>query len=68
MLKTKILPASVLLAVVLFAVGPRVKIDTAIKRPVLPADLDVYLADREGRFHDLTPGIDKKIIWAARPR
>ncbi len=67
MLKTKILPGSVLLVLGLLAAGPRANIDATIKRPVLPADLDVYLADEEGPFGDMTPGIEKKIIWAVRP-
>ncbi len=31
----------------------------------LPDDLDQYLATSEARFKDITPGAEKKIVWAA---
>jgi esterase/lipase len=35
--------------------------------PDLPHDLDRYLADQEGRFDDIVPGTEKKIVWAEAP-
>lgn len=59
----------VLVAVVwvLFLLGPRVEIDTAVLPPQLPDDLDVYLQAAEARFPDIVPGAEKKIFWAGKP-
>lgn len=43
--------------------------DVAIAPPgfdaaALPADLDGWLAAREGVFTDITPGVEKRIVWA----
>jgi esterase/lipase len=35
--------------------------------PRLPQDLDRYLAEEEGRFDDLVPGTQKRIVWAREP-
>lgn len=45
---------------------PREPVDTEISFDprILPEDLDVYLAKEEGRFSDITPGVEKRIIWA----
>ncbi len=32
--------------------------------PALPDNLDAYLAKQESRFDDITPGAEKRIIWA----
>lgn len=48
----------------LFLVGPRIKIDTTIHSVHLPEDLNSYLATSEARFPDLTTGTEKTIIWA----
>lgn len=45
---------------------PREPVDTeiAFDPRILPIDLDVYLASEEGRFDDITEGVEKRIIWA----
>ncbi|MBV7330559.1 lysophospholipase [Chloroflexi bacterium TSY] len=49
---------------VLFALGPRVEIDTTLNPQQIPADLSSYLNDSEQRFSDLKAGTEKTIIWA----
>lgn len=44
--------------------GPRVSLDSHYLRPQLPQDLDEYLRKREANFNDITPGAEKKIVWA----
>ena len=56
--------ALLLLLGVLFALGPRVDVDTTIDPLQLPQDLEAYLAESEGRFPDLKPGTEKTIVWA----
>lgn len=51
----------------LFGAGPRGAGDTGTRPPALPPDLDRYLAGQEGRFRDIVPGAEKKIIWAGPP-
>ena len=53
--------------IVVFLVGPRVKIDTTLRPLTLPPDLDQYLAESEGRFDDIVPNTEKTIIWAGEP-
>lgn len=60
---TGFLLASCLLIVVFF-LGPKVKIDTTIRPVELPSDLDQYLAESEARFSDIRAGAEKKIVWA----
>ncbi|MEM7536393.1 MAG: alpha/beta fold hydrolase [Chloroflexota bacterium] len=48
---------------IVFAVGPRVDIDTTIHPRQLPQDLDSYLAESEAQFSDITPGAEKTIVW-----
>lgn len=49
------------------ALGPRIRVKETFDPPVLPADLDAYLAGAESQHHDITPGTEKKIIWAGVP-
>ncbi|MDJ1017077.1 MAG: alpha/beta fold hydrolase [Paracoccaceae bacterium] len=53
----------------LFAVGPREPVDlTATFDPsVIGADPEAYLARQEARFDDITPGVEKRILWAGEP-
>ena len=44
--------------------GPRVVLDTNFSIPELPDDLDTYLVDDEAKHSDITPGAEKKIVWA----
>ena len=52
----------------LFRLGPRVSLDAHFEVPLLPDDLDQYLAASESAFSDITPGAEKKIIWANTQR
>lgn len=49
---------------VVFLLGPRASVETAIRPVALPGDLDAYLAASEARFDDLRPGVEKTIVWA----
>lgn len=55
------------LLLVLFFSGPRVDMDITIHPPVLPPDLDAYLAQTEAVYDDIVPGTEKKIVWAHAP-
>ncbi len=60
-----LLAVVVLLAAVWFLL-PREPVDTeiAFDPRILPEDLDVYLAQAEAQFDDITEGVEKRIIWA----
>ena len=65
----KILIALILLVIAvgaLFAVGPRVAVDTTITfdGAQIGDDIEVYLAQRESRFDDIRDGLEKEIVWA----
>lgn len=65
----KILIALILLVIaagVLFAVGPRVAVDTTITfdGAQIGDDIEAYLAQRESRFDDIRDGLEKEIVWA----
>lgn len=49
---------------VVFFSGPRVPLDTQLRRLQLPVDLDQYLAAREALYPDITPNTEKTIVWA----
>lgn len=53
--------------VIIYLLGPRVKIDTTLAAVDLPEDLDAYLARSEAQFDDIVPGTEKTIIWAGEP-
>ncbi len=50
-------------------VAPREPVDTEISfdESDLPGDLDGYLREAEEQFSDITPGVEKRIIWAGEP-
>ncbi len=50
--------------VLAFLVGPRVSLDARFTVPSLPEDIDNHLKSTEARFNDITPGAEKKIVWA----
>ncbi len=58
--------ALVIFAGILFAVGPRVPVDTTIsfRSADIGDDIENYLAEREARFDDIRDGLEKEIIWA----
>ncbi len=49
-----------------FAIAPppKVSLAPAFYAGTLPQDLDAWLATREGVFSDITPGAEKRILWA----
>lgn len=58
-----------LLAGALWLLAPVEPVDRDISfdEGELPGDLDRYLAEREARFSDITPGTEKRILWAGAP-
>jgi esterase/lipase len=56
--------ALLVMLVAIFLAGPRVPIDTTIRAPHLPADLERHLAETESRVAGLRPGTEKLILWA----
>ena len=59
-----ILLFSVVVLVVFFLIGPREITHGVVKHIDLPDDLDRYLRESEGYVELLTPGTEKRIIWA----
>lgn len=57
----------VVIAVIVFLSGPRVRIDQTIFPKKLPLDLDDYLVRQEQQFSDIIPGTRKTVIWAGPP-
>lgn len=51
----------------LFVPREPVKVETSFDPSVIGEDLDAYLAENEARFDDITPGVEKRIIWAGSP-
>ncbi|MEZ5811224.1 MAG: alpha/beta hydrolase [Rhizobiaceae bacterium] len=51
---------------VIFALGPRIPVDTTVTfdAAAIGADPDAYLAERESRFDDIREGLEKEIVWA----
>lgn len=65
----RVLLALVLLGGVLWLVAPAEPVDRdiAFDEAALPRDLDAYLAAAEARFADITPGTERRILWAGAP-
>jgi len=57
-----------LIGVVVFLLGPRVKIDTQLRPVRLPEDLDGYLTRSEAQYPDIVLGAEKTIIWADKSK
>jgi len=53
-----------LLAALIFFIGPRVHVDTSFVRPELPDNLDDYLLRAESGCNDIKVGAEKTILWA----
>jgi hypothetical protein len=53
--------------VVAASLGPQVDTDISINKLELPDDLDLYLAESESHFNDITEGTEKTIIWEGEP-
>lgn len=49
-----------------YLVGPyeRVSVTPTVVDADVGADVDAYFATQEARFQDLTPGVEKRVIWA----
>lgn len=67
--RTTLLGSFVAAPVLAAALWPAEPVDTAIDfdPAVIGADLDGWLAAEEARFADITPGVEKRIIWAGPP-
>ena len=63
----RILLTLIILSVLIYFFGPREEIDTHItfNPDVLNEDIDLYLANQEKKYKDITPGTEKRIIWHA---
>ena len=69
----KLLGGAVLLVALgaggLWVFGPRepVELDVRFDAAQLEGGVDAYLAAQEARFDDITPGVEKRVIWAGAP-
>jgi alpha-beta hydrolase superfamily lysophospholipase len=65
----RVLMTLIAVIVLLFAFGPREPLDLvpSFDAAILPADLDAYLAAEEAKVPGITPGTEKRIIWAGAP-
>ncbi|MEO0998168.1 MAG: alpha/beta fold hydrolase [Pseudomonadota bacterium] len=52
------------LAALAFALGPRAALLDEPAALVIGEDLDAYLSRAEARFGDVTPGTEKRVVWA----
>ena len=59
-----VLGGGALLAGFAAAPPPKVSLATAFDAVTLPPDLDAWLAGREAVLADITPGAEKRILWA----
>lgn len=58
---------TLIVAGLVFAMGPRVQLDTTLRPAGLPAELaklEEYIKQTESGFSDLRPHVAKKIVWA----
>ncbi len=57
------------LAGAVWAFGPREPVEVAARFDAgrLGAGVGAYLAEREAGFDDITPGVEKRVIWAGAP-
>lgn len=65
----KILIALIILVIAvgtLYAIGPRVPVDTTVTfdSASIGGDVDAYLANSEAGFDDIRDGLEKEVIWA----
>jgi len=58
-----ILLGLIIVSIVIFFLGPRVKAVQTIQALDLPKDLDKYLKTSETKFKDITDGAEKRIFW-----
>lgn len=59
--------AGLLFLLGLFLLGPRIDLGYQLRPLHLPADLSRYFQRAEAHYPDLTPGTEKKIVWAGKP-
>lgn len=55
-----------ILLIIVFACGPKIKIDTTLHPLILPKNLDEYITRSESSFSGMFPGTEKKITWAGK--
>ncbi len=56
----------IIVIVIIVLAGPRVKIDTSIRTPDLPQDLDAYIEKSEKAIPGIRPDTEKKIFWSGK--
>ena len=54
-------------ALVVFEPKEEFRTDIAFDETLLTDGVETYLAGTESRFSDITPGVEKRVIWAAEP-
>jgi alpha-beta hydrolase superfamily lysophospholipase len=59
--------AVVIAALALFGPTEPVETDVTFDPAALGSDVDAYLAAAEARFDDITPGTQKRVVWAGAP-
>ena len=64
MKKKHALALTLVLVAIVALLGPRVNVDIVLDEVMLPDNLDLYLAESEARFDDITQGTEKAIMWA----
>lgn len=64
MKKKHALASTLVLVAIVALLGPRVNVDIVLDEVMLPDNLDLYLAESEARFDDITQGTEKAIMWA----
>ncbi|MEM7181537.1 MAG: alpha/beta hydrolase [Spirochaetota bacterium] len=53
----------VLVFAAIYALGPKIEVDTKLKTISIPADLDRYLLQSEKKYQDIRPYTQKQILW-----
>ncbi|MEM7343638.1 MAG: alpha/beta fold hydrolase [Chloroflexota bacterium] len=60
----KIIGVVIVLLIVIYALGPRITIETTVTQPNIPEDVDSYIQGEEAQFPDIKPDAEKIVIWA----
>lgn len=61
------LASTLVLVAIVALLGPRVNVDIVLDEVMLPDNLDLYLAESEARFDDITQGTEKAICGLEIP-
>ncbi len=59
----------ILTGIGLYVFGPyeRISLHPTVTEADIGADVDAYFATQEARFDDLTPGVEKRVVWHGVP-